>query len=374
MEKIKNLIVGCGLSGVVLAERIASEMGEKVLIIDRRHHIAGNIYDYKDKGITVHKYGPHIFHTNIKRVWDYLNQFTKFHVFWLKPLAVVEGQPVNIPFNLNTLQKVFPKSMAEKLEQKLLDKYGYGKKVPILDLKNTEDTDLQFLAQYVYDHIFEKYTIKQWGLKPEEIDPTVMARVPVYISRDDRYFQDPYQGIPEKGYTKMVEKILDNPLIEIRLDTDFKDIKDSIEYNRLIYTGAIDEYFEYELGELPYRALRFDICEEPVEYFQGSPQVNYPNNYDFTRICESKHFLNEKTSTTILSYEYPEAFEKGKNERAYPIENPKNRALYDQYQEKAKVLRNVYFVGRLGDYKYYNMDLTVDRALKLFDKIKENEQ
>ena len=371
MKKIKNLIVGCGLTGVILAERIASQKNEEVLIIDKREHIGGNIFDYKDKetGITVHKYGPHVFHTNYDYVWRYLSQFTEWEYFHLETRAVVDGRKVRLPFNLNTLHEVFPKTLAEKLETKLIETFGYNVKMPILKLKETDDKDLQFLAQYIYEKVFENYTSKQWGLKPEEIDPAVTARVPVYISRDDGYFQDKYQGIPRNGYTKMIEKMLSNPLITVKLNTTFEDISSQVEYEKLFFSGAIDEFFNYKYGALPYRSLYFDIRVENKEYYQEGAVVNYPNNYDFTRICEHKHFLDEKSDKTIISVEYPQSFELGKNERYYPINNPQTDELYNKYLNDAKNLKNVYFIGRLGDYKYYNMDLAAKRALDFFEEI-----
>ena len=245
MSAIKNIIIGAGLSGAIVARKIAEELDETVLVIDRKDHIAGNIYDYKDTktGITVHKYGPHIFHTNIKEVWDYLSRFTEWHYFYLKPNVMIEGNAVTLPFNLTTLYEVFSYPMAKELEVKLVNQYGYGVKVPVLDLKNTDDDNLKFLADYIYEHVFVNYTTKQWGLKPEEIDPSVTARVPVYISHDNRYFQDKYQGIPLKGYTKMVEQILNHPNIKVKLNTDFKDVNG--EFERIIYTGAIDILPEY---------------------------------------------------------------------------------------------------------------------------------
>ncbi len=368
--KVKNLIVGCGLSGVVMAERIASVLGEEVLIVDRRNHIGGNIYDYKEDGITVHQYGPHAFHTNMKHVWDYVTGFTKFYPFNLKVSAYIDGQTVPVPFNLNSIDKLFPQFMADRLSQKLVERFGYDVKVPILDLKKEEDEDLKFLADFVYKNVFEGYTLKQWGLKPEEIDPTVMARVPIFVGRDDRYFQDTYQGIPWNGYTAMIEKMLDNQLIEVRLNTDYKDIKNDITADRTFFTGAIDEYFDYSEGELPYRSLYFDILKKDVVYEQPTTTINYPTNYDWTRVCEHKYFLNEQTTKTILSYEYPQQFERGKNERYYPIANPDNQALFEKYQSKAADLKNVYFFGRLGNYKYYNMDQCIAAALALFERIK----
>ena len=371
MRKVKNLIVGCGLSGIVLAERIASQKNEEVLIIDRRDHIGGNIYDYKDNqtGITVHKYGPHVFHTDSKEVWDYLSKFTEWHRFMYRVKAVMDGIEVNIPFNLDSLRKVFPQSMADKLEIKLLEKFGFNKKVPILELRRSNDKDLEFLAEYVYQKVFLGYTVKQWGVKPEDLDPSVSARVPVYISRDDRYFQDKYQAIPQDGYTTMVENILNHKLIKVELNTDFKQIRHEIEYERLFFCGAIDEYFDYELGQLPYRSLDIVFKTHAREYLQSAPQVNYPENYDYTRSVEYKYYLDEKSDKTVVSYEYSCPYEEGKNERYYPIPDKENQDLYDRYAQKTKDLKNVWFLGRLGDYKYYNMDQCIARALELFKDI-----
>lgn len=372
MTKVTNLIVGCGLTGMVLAERLASIRQEDVLIIDRRDHIGGNIYDYKDKNteITVHQYGPHVFHTNNRQVWEYLSRFTEWHRFMYRVKAVIDGIEVNIPFNLDSLHKVFPKQMAEKLESKLIEKFGFNKKVPILELRQSKNPDLEFLAEYVYQKVFLGYTVKQWGVKPEDLDPSVSGRIPVYISRDDRYFQDKYQGIPAEGYTAMADKIISHPLIKVRLKTDFREIREQIDCKRLFFTGAIDEYFDYELGRLPYRSLDIVFKTYDKEYLQSGPQLNFPENYDYTRSVEYKYYLDEHSSRTILSYEYPCPYEEGKNERYYPIPEEKNQKLFDAYREKATRLKNVYFAGRLGDYKYYNMDQTVERALNLFEEVK----
>lgn len=368
MEKIQNLIVGCGLSGVILARKIAEEKNEKVVIIDRRDHIGGNVYDYKDKdaNITIHKYGPHVFHTSIKEVWDFLSRFTKWHYFFYKVKAYIDGKEVNIPFNLDSLYKVFPKEMAHNLEKKLIEKYSYDSKTTILELKNSNDKDLQFLADYIYKKVFLEYTVKQWGVKPEDIDPSVSSRVPIYISKDDRYFQDTYQALPRDGYTKMIQNISDHPLIEVRLKTDFKDIKENISYDKLFYAGAIDEFFNYKFGKLPYRSLDivFETCDK--EYMQSCAQMNYPNNFDFTRSVEYKYYLDEKSGKTVLSYEYPCDFKDGVNERYYPIPNDENQKLYEKYLQEAGRLEKVYFLGRLGDYKYYDMDKTVERVLKFY--------
>ena len=366
------LIVGAGISGSVLANLIADRLNEKVLIIDRRENIAGNCYDSKIENITVHKYGPHIFHTNNKEVWDYLSNFTKWHYFYLKPNVMIEGNRVSLPFTLKTLRELFSTSMAERIENKLITKYGYGVKVPILDFQKSKDKDLNFIGKFVYENIFKNYTIKQWGLKPEEIDSSVTARVPIYISNDARYFQDKYQAIPLNGYTKLIENILNHKNITVRLNTDYKTLSQNEikEFKAIFYTGAIDEYFDYQYGELPYRSLKFDIITVDKEYYQKSVVTNYPNDYDFTRITEHKYFLDEKSNKTIISVEYPKVFSLGKNERYYPINNEKNDKLYNKYLRESKKLNNVYFFGRLGDYKYYNMDLAVERVFELFEKLK----
>ena len=371
VEKIKNIVVGAGFSGATMAHEIATELNEHVLVIDAKNHIGGNCYDYWDKnGICVHQYGTHIFHTNLKNVWDYISQFTKWYPYMHQVRGQIDGQEVPIPFNLNSIHQVFPKSIADTLEQKLIAKFGFNVKVPILELRKANDKDLEFLADYVYEKIFLHYTLKQWGMKPEDLDPAVTGRVPVYISRDNRYFQDTYQGIPLEGYTKVVEKMLTHPKIQVQLNTKFEDIKDKVLYDRLFYTGPIDEFFNYELGELPYRSLKFDFVEFEKPYFQSNSVINYPNNYDFTRIGEYKYFLNNQSDRTVISFEYPQSFKREENERYYPIVKDENLALYNKYLEKAKELKNVYFLGRLGDYKYYDMDKAINRVLELFERIK----
>ena len=370
------LIVGFGISGSVLANLIAEKLNQKVLIIDRREHIAGNCFDYlnANENITVHKYGPHIFHTNNKEVWDYLSNFTKWHYFYLKPNVMIEGNRVSLPFTLKTLRELFSFSMSERIENKLIAKYGYGVKVPILDFQKSKDKDLNFIGKFVYENVFKNYTIKQWGLKPEEIDASVTARVPIYISNDSRYFQDKYQAIPIKGYTKLIENILNHKNITVQLNTDYKTLSQNEikEFKAIFYTGAIDEYFDYQYGELPYRSLKFDIMTIDKEYYQKSVVTNYPNDYDFTIITEHKYFLDEKSNKTIISVEYPQAFSLGENERYYPINNDKNDKLYNKYLRESKRLENVYFFSRLGDYKYYNMDLAVERVFELLKKLENS--
>ena len=371
MEKIKNLIVGAGFSGATLARKIAEELNEEVLVIDAKNHIAGNCYDYWDKnGICIQQYGPHIFHTYSKMAWDFISRFTKFYPYMHHVTGYIDGQEITLPYNLNTLYQVFPKFMAEKFERKLVEQFGFDNKIAILELQKTDDADLRFLADFIYRKVFLRYTAKQWDLKPEDLDPSITGRVPIRINRDNRYFQDPYQGIPLQGYTKAIEEMLNHPNIQIQLNTPFETIKGQISYDRLFYTGPIDAFFEYQLGELPYRSLKFDLIEFEKSHFQSGSVVNYPNNYDFTRIGEYKHFLDNQTTRTVVSFEYPQAFKRGENDRYYPIVKEENLALYNQYLEKAKEHPNVHFLGRLGDYKYYDMDKAILRALEVFERIK----
>lgn len=375
------VIIGSGFSGSVIAERIANVLNKKVLIIEKRNHIGGNCYDYKDEnGIIVHKYGPHIFHTNYKEVWDYLFNFTEWRIYHHKVLAFVDGKKIPIPFNLNSLYEVFSPSLAKRLEDKLLSKYKHGAKVPILELRKTNDQDLKFLANYIYKKIFVNYTAKQWGRKPEEIDPEVTARVPVVISRDNKYFTDKYQGVPKEGYTKIFERMLAHPNIKILLNTNFKEVlKVDLESRKIyflgqefkgkvIFTGMIDELFDYKFGVLPYRSLNLKFETIEKEYFQEVAVVNYPNDYDFTRITEFKHIHPVETKKTIILKEYPKSYEAGKDIPYYPIFAEEARERYNKYKELAKKFDNLILVGRLAEYRYYDMDDAVKRALEVFEE------
>ncbi len=366
---MKNLVVGAGFSGATIANLIATQLDEEVVIIDKKDHIAGNCFDYRDEnGIMIHKYGSHIFHTKSEKVWAYLKQFTDFNTYMHKVVGYLDGIEAQIPFNFNTLYQVFPKTMAKNLEEKLLDNFAYNTKVPILEFQKQDDDDLKYLANYVYEKIFLHYTTKQWGVPPKDVDGAVTARVPVYLSKDNRYFQDKYQGIPLEGYTKVVEKMLDHKNIEVRLNTEFKDV-DASKFDRIFYTGPIDEYFNYKFGQLPYRSVNFKFETHNKEYYQSNACVNYPCNYDFTRIHEYKYYLGDKSEKTVIAKEYSEFFELGKNERYYPIPKDENTVLYNKYLEETKKLDNVYFLGRLGDYKYYDMDKAILRAIELFEEV-----
>ena len=363
----KNLVVGAGFSGATIANLIAENLNEEVVVIDKKSHIAGNSYDYlDDNNIMIHKYGSHIFHTNSEKVWAFLKQFTEFSTYMHEVVGIVDGIETNIPFNFNSLYKVFPESLARRLEEKLLSRFEYNKKVPILEFHSQDDEDLKFLANYVYEKIFLNYTAKQWGTSPEKIDSSVTSRVPVYLSKDNRYFQDKYQGIPLKGYTQIVHNMLSHKNIKVMLDTPYSS---SQGYDRIFFTGSIDEYFDYKYGVLPYRSVNFKCEEHDKEFYQSHACINYPNNYDFTRIHEYKHYLGDKSSKTVIAKEYSEAFVLNKNERYYPIATDETQALYNKYLEEAKKFGNVYFLGRLGDYRYYNMDSAIERAIDLFEKV-----
>ncbi len=367
--KYDYLIVGAGFAGSVLAERLASQ-GNKILLVEKRNHISGNSYDYKNEaGIVVHKYGPHIFHTQNKKVWNYLSRFTDWHEYSHKVLAEVDGKKVPVPFNFNSIDILFDEVKSRNLREKLIQTYGEEVKIPILKLKETTDDELKELADFIYEKIFLGYTTKQWDLKPEELDFSVTSRIPVFLSRDDRYFQDDYQAIPAQGYTAMFEKMLDHPNIEVLLEVDYKNIIDKISYDRMIFTGAIDDFFNYKFGCLPYRSLEFDFQTLDKEQFQETAQVNYPNAHDYTRITEFKHFLPTKSNQTTIAYEYPKSYKVGKNAPYYPIPKKENQELYEKYKALADVLAGkVFFAGRLAEYKYYNMDQVVGTALMLFEK------
>lgn len=367
---IDYLIVGAGFTGCVLAERIATELNKTVLIVEKRNHIGGNAYDYYDNnGILVHKYGPHIFHTNARRLWDYIGRFTEWRPYQHKVVARVEGQEIPVPFNLNSLYAVFPKKFAGKLEEQLIGQFGFGSKIPILTLREQASGDLKFLADYIYDNVFRGYTTKQWGVTPEQLDSSVTARVPVFISRDDRYFQDEWQGLPLHGYTRMFERLTSHPKIHILLNTDYRSVYEMLPFNKMIYTGPIDEFFDSMHGELPYRSLKFVLETQEQEVYQQTGTVNFPNDYAMTRCTEFKHLTGQKHHKTTLAIEFPEAYQRGTNEPYYPIPRPENAELYRLYeQEAAKISGSVLFAGRLANYRYYNMDQVVAKALTVFEK------
>ncbi len=385
MKDFDYLIVGSGFAGSVFAERVANVLHKKVLIIEKRNHIGGNAYDFYNKdGVLVHKYGPHIFHTNFKDVWDYLSQFTEWNLYQHRVLVFVDGKKVPLPFNLNSISALFPKDFANKVSTKLIKKYGFGARVPLFKLLKEKDKDLKFLANYVYDKIFLNYTLKQWDLKPTDLDPSVTSRVPIVISKDDRYFQDKYQGIPSEGYTKMFEKMLSNKNIKILLNTDVNEVLKLDLVNKklflfgeeftgkVVYTGKIDELLNYKYGTLPYRSLNFVFETFNLPFFQEVGTVNYPNNYNFTRITEFKHLTSQKLNKTTIVREYPEKYIIGKNEAYYPIIKEQNFKKYQKYLKDISKIKRIILLGRLAEYKYYNMDVVIKKAFELFDLLKSS--
>lgn len=376
------IIVGSGIAGATAARKLAEERGKKVLVIEKRNHIGGNCYDRRDEyGILVHEYGPHIFHTEDEGVREFLSRFTEWYDFGHEVVAKVGGKLIPVPFNLNTLHLVCDKEKADRLEEKLIKEYGRGSRVPIMKLKENPDPDVREIADYVYKNIFLYYTMKQWGQKPEEISPEVTGRVPVVISRDNRYFKDQYQSMPLNGYTPMFEKMLAHENIEVKTNMDCKNVlsfsNGKIYYHgkefkgTLVYTGAIDELFDCCYGRLPYRSLDFKFEHLKKDSFQGHSVVNYTVDEDFTRITEFKYLTGQKDAdgTTIVK-EYPFAYTGAENEIPYyAILNGENEALYKKYKRLTECYPRFYLLGRLAEYKYYNIDAMCRKAMDLVKEI-----
>ncbi len=377
-----SIIIGSGAAGSTVARKLA-ESGKKTLVLEKRPHIGGNCYDRLDAyGIVIHEYGPHIFHTNEEEVFRFLSEFTEWHLFGHEVVADVYGTQLVVPFNLNTLHKVYGKEKADRLEKLLVEEYGAGSRVKIMELKKNENPEIKAIADYVYENIFLHYTMKQWGQTPEEIDPEVTGRVPVLLSYDNRYFQDKYQGMPKGGYTAMFEKMLSHPDITVRTSTDCKSCisftGDQVLFEGegftgdVVYTGALDELFDCEYGRLPYRSLDFQFEHLTQDSFQGRSVVNYTVSEDFTRITEFKYLTGQQDArgTTIVR-EYPFAYTGAEGEIPYyAILNDDNRALYQRYKDKLAPFKNVYLLGRLAEYKYYNIDAIVKEALRLAGTIR----
>ena len=356
------LIVGAGFAGSVLAERLASQMGKKVLICDRRNHIAGNAYDHHDNaGVLVHKYGPHIFHTNSREVFEYLSRFTEWRPYEHRVLASVDGQLLPIPINLDTIKKLY----GMELTAFQMEEFFASVAEPKEQIRTSEDVVVSKVGRELYEKFFRNYTRKQWGVDPSELDRSVTARVPTRTNRDDRYFTDTYQAMPLHGYTRMFEKMLDHPNIRIMLNTDYREIQQIIPYREMIYTGPVDEYFDFRFGKLPYRSLEFKHETHDKPIYQQAPVVNYPNEHLYTRITEFKYLTGQEHSKTSIVYEYPRA----EGDPYYPVPRPENAELYKQYKELADATPGVHFVGRLATYKYYNMDQVVAQALAVYSKI-----
>jgi UDP-galactopyranose mutase len=373
-----TVIVGAGLAGSVMAERL-THSGKRVLIIEKREHIGGNCFDSMDtNGVLVHRYGPHLFHTDSKRVWEYLSKFTKWHNYHHEVEAFIDGSYVPIPFNLNSLYKLFSKQKAQQIESTLLSKFEYGSKVTILELKNSDEKELEFIANFIYEKVFLNYSAKQWGVSIDELDKEVSSRVPIILNRDNRYFNDSYQAIPIDGYTKLFENMLSSKNISILLKTDYKEVlklKDGdfhlfgVKFDGdVIFSGMIDELFEYQFGHLCYRSVDLVFETYNIESFQSKTTINYPNSYDYTRVTEFKKILSQNSPSTTILKEYPKPYTCDEDIPYYPILNQTNRDIYTQYVTHAKEIKNLTLLGRLAQYRYYDMDDIVLEALELFER------
>ena len=367
LDKNRTLIIGAGITGISAARRLA-DSGENVLIIDKKDHIGGNCYDYFDEnGNYIQSYGPHIFHTSNEEVWRFLNRFTKWNDYRHKVLASVDAQLLPVPFNLNSLKTAFDESKADYLKSKLIDKFPMEHSISVLDLKKIDDPDLKKLGNFIYEKIFLNYTVKQWDYKPDQIDPKVVNRVPVMISYDDSYFRyDPYQGIPEKGFTHMFNNMLDHECIEIMLETKLIDVPSLEGWKNIVITSPIDEFFDYKLGKLEYRRIYLDTRQRQCPSYQSNSVINYPNDHDYTRVTEYNKFLFIENQTTTVSQEYA-SWDKGFV--AYPVFTEENIRLKDEYLRLADQQKKLplFFAGRLAQFKYYNMDQACKRGLELAD-------
>jgi len=361
------LIVGAGFAGSVLAERLAGVLNKKVLLIDKRDHIGGNAYDYYNQdGILVHKYGPHIFHTNSVEVFKYLSNFSRWRSYEHKVLASVDGQLVPIPINLNTINRLY----GMNLNSFEMETFLSSKAEPREEIITSEDFVISKIGKELYEKFFKGYTRKQWGLDASELNASVAARIPIRNNCDDRYFSDKYQAMPLYGYTAMFRNMLNHPNINIMLNTDYQDVESFIPFRKMIFTGPIDEYFDFRYGHLPYRSLDFIFETHDKEKYQSTGTINYPNEHLYTRITEMKYLTGQSHSKTSIIYEIPG----DSGDPYYPIPKPENNELYKKYATLANSISDkVLFAGRLATYKYYNMDQVVAQSLTLFKKISINE-
>ena len=358
------LVVGAGFAGSVLAERLASQRDESVLVIDRRPHIGGNAYDrYDDAGLLIHQYGPHIFHTNAEPIFAYLSQFTGWRFYEHRVLASVDGQLLPIPINLDTVNRLYGLSLTSDE----LEAFFAARAEPVAEIRTSEDVVVSRVGRDLYEKFFRGYTRKQWGLDPSQLDKSVTARVPTRTDRDDRYFTDRFQFMPAGGYTRMFQRMLSHPNIKLLLQADYREIRNAIPFRRLVYTGPIDEFFDFRFGKLPYRSLRFEHVTLDEAWHQPVGVVNYPQDQAYTRVTEYKHLTGQEHPRTSLTYEFPQA----DGDPYYPVPRAENQELYRRYQRLADALPDVVFVGRLATYRYYNMDQVVGQALATFRRIDE---
>jgi UDP-galactopyranose mutase len=356
------MVVGAGFAGSVVAERLSTYLDARVLLVDCRPHIGGNAYDhYDDSGILVHRYGPHIFHTSSRDVFEYLSRFTEWRSYQHRVVAAVDGQLVPIPINLDTINQL----TNSRFSSAELGDYFHALAEPVDEVRTSEDAIVSKVGRELYEKFFRNYTRKQWGVDPSELDASVTSRIPVRTNRDARYFTDPYQVMPLNGYTRMFERMLDNRNLHVLLNTDYREVQDIIPHDALVYTGPIDEFFDHRFGVLPYRSLdfKFETVNHPVH--QPAPVVNYPNEYAYTRVTEFKYLTGQEHPKSTIVYEFP----KDGGDPYYPVPRPENHELYRKYEALAQATPNVHFVGRLATYKYYNMDQVIAQALTLCAKI-----
>ena len=362
MKSLDFLIIGAGFSGSVIANQLHLT-GKRILVIEKRDKIGGNCNDdYDQYGILIHQYGPHYFRTNNQKVFDYVSKFTKWRPYEYKIRTCVNGNLFPFPINLDTINKFFNVNLKNKKE---VIAFLNRKKIPIDDPQNAEEQVLANFGPELYEAFFKNYTIKQWKTNPKNLDRSVTARIPIRYDRNEKYFNERIQAMPRDGYHVLFENLLDG--IDVRLNTDYKDIKNEINYKNLIYTGPIDEFFDYKHGNLPYRSLKFEFEHYEQEFYQDWVQVNYPNDHEYTRIVEIKHATGQKIDSTTIVKEYPA----DEGPRFYPIPSPEIRAIVQKYQEEIDQLENTYFIGRLATYRYLNMDQVVAEALELAEKLKD---
>ena len=385
MNEFDVLIVGAGFAGAVVARK-AAEQGKKVLIVEKRPQIGGNMYEcFDENGVRIHLYGPHIFHTSNQEVFDFLKQYSDFYPYEHKVIGRIDGKLVPIPFNFTSLEMLFEKEKADEIKQKLKATYPNEEKVSILDLIKQEDPIIKEFGEFVFEKVFAHYTAKQWGIPVEEVDKSVINRVPVVLGYDDRYFKDTIQYMPTEGFTKLFENMLNHENIKVMINKnitemltlDFENKKiyiDGVEFTKpIIFTGAVDELLDFKYGRLPYRSLDLVFERYDTTYFQTNSVVNYPNEENFTRITEFKYLTRQEVEnkTTILK-EYPLKYD-ANNKKCldpyYPINNDENNNMYYKYQQEVEQFKNIYLVGRLAEYKYYNMDAVIARALEISKEI-----
>ncbi len=366
--KFDYVIVGAGPAGCIMAERLSTEKKARVLIIEKRNHIGGNLYDYyNDSGILIHKYGPHFFRTDKSEVWEYLNRFTDWHYYEHKVMANVKGMLVPFPINLDTYNSLYNTNLTQDEFSKVLTTFKFTE-----EPKNAEEAIINQVGSYMYETFFLHYTLKQWGKHPRELHADTVKRVPVRVDREDRYQLAKYQGLPKKGYTHLMQNMISNPLISVMLNTDYKSLINELSYKKLIYTGPLDYFYDYKFGKLEYRSLRFEEQTHNQNEFQNHAVINYPNNYDFTRITEYKKMTGQINPKTTIHIEFPEAYVENKNDPYYPILDTANTEMRDRYINLTKQEKNTVFLGRLAEYRYYAMDDVVEATLQACQNLKHS--